>query len=480
MQAIEQHPYVNQVLASFDHGSGAEFGERLEDDPALDFLEQELMKMGSLAHAAIDWPRVEQEALNILSDRSKDLKVFGSLLLCLFRGGSGERFALALWLLAGALESWWAQAWPYPGAKGDRARQMLFRQILQRASQHADTLSFDASQGDAQAVCQAALSRVLITLPAQLLPAEPVQSLQRTLASLATTFAAAKSASPEPQPVADSTVKPLAQAPGVSGTSVAPDSLTLDPDNERATRQSLLKVADLLTTTDPANPLGYQLRRHALWFSISGAPPTRDGVQTELAAISADRVADYLEALLKTAGADVWQRIEQSITASPFWLDGHWLSARMAQTLGHNRCAEAIRAALAALLERLPALQELTFSDGTQFLCDEARLWVHTPNAGSFAASSAANPWDQAYQQACEQLAGEGLVAAMQMLEDGLKSARDPRENFYWRLACARLLQHSGLTTLAQLQQQDLHQQLQGRALDTWEPGLLKQLEQSA
>ncbi|EBA01501.1 type VI secretion system protein TssA [Marinobacter sp. ELB17] len=482
MQTIEQHPYVNLVLATLDQGAGPEFGERLENDPALDFLEQELMKIGSLAHTGIDWPKVEREALSILSDRSKDLKVFGFLLLCLLRGGGGERFALALWLLAGVLDSWWAQAWPYPGVKGERARKMLFKQMLQRAAQHADALSFDASQGDGQAFCQAALSRILTLLSAQKLPAEPVKSLQQTLARLPTDFAPSKIINSANKSAGKSAEHPPADSakPATASLVIVPGSLTLDPDNERATRQSLLKVAELLTTTDVANPLGYQLRRHALWFSISGAPPTRDGVRTELAAISADRVADYQDALAKAAGSGVWQRIEQSVAASPFWLDGHWLSARAAQTLGHSRCAEAIRGALAAFVERLPTLQDLTFSDGTEFLCAEARLWLQAPQVGSTSTPSAASPWNQAYQQACERLANSGLAAAMQILEDGLLSAREPRERFYWRLASNRLLQHSGMTTLAQQQQQDLRQQLLGRTLETWEPGLLKQLEQSA
>jgi type VI secretion system protein VasJ len=482
MQAIEQHPYVNLVLATLDQGAGLEFGEHLEDDPALDFLEQELMKIGSLAHTTIDWPKVEREALNILSDRSKDSKVFGFLLLCLFRGGGGERFALALWLLAGVLDSWWAQAWPHPGVKGERARQMLFKQMLQRAAQHADALSFDASQGDGQAFCQAALSRILTLLSAQQLPAEPVKSLQQILARLPTGFAPSKIISSASKSAGKNAEPPPADSakPAKASLVIVPGSLTLDPSNERATRQSLLKVAELLTTTDVANPLGYQLRRHALWFSISGAPPTRDGVRTELAAISADRVADYQDALAKAAGSGVWQRIEQSVAASPFWLDGHWLSARAAQTLGHSGCAEAIRGALAAFVERLPTLKDLTFSDGTEFLCPEARLWLQAPQLGSTAPPSAASPWNQAYQQACERLADSGLAAAMQILEDGLLSAREPRERFYWRLASNRLLQHSGLITLAQQQQQDLRQQLLGRTLDTWEPGLLKQLEQPA
>ena len=482
MQAIEQHPYVNQVLAPLGQGAGSESGAPLEDDPALDFLEQELMKMGSLAHTSIDWPKVEREALGILSDRSKNLKVLGFLLLCLVRGGGGERFALALWLLAGVLDSWWAYAWPHPGVKGERARQMLFKQIVQRAAQHADALSFDASQGDGKAFCQATLSRILTLLPAQQLPPEPVKGLQQTLARLPVDFApskiaslaekgAGKSAEPTPENAAK---------PATASVTIAPGTLTLDPDNERATRQSLLKVAELLTTTDVANPLGYQLRRHALWFSISGAPPTRDGVRTELAAISADRVADYLDALAKAANSDVWQRIEQSVAASPFWLDGHWLSARAAQALGYSRCAQAIHDSLAAFVERLPDLLNLAFSDGTEFLCAEARLWLQAPRSQGPSSPSAGSPWDQTYQQACERLADSGLAAAMQLLEDGLLSAREPRERFYWRLASSRLLQHSGLTTLAQQQQQDLQQQLQGRTLESWEPDLLKQLEQPA
>lgn len=108
----------------------------------------------------------------------------------------------------------------------------------------------------------------------------------------------------------------------------------LDPGNERATRQSLLRVAELLTGTEPANPLGYRLRRYAIWHAIASAPPSRDGQRTDLAAVSADRVADYREALERGADLSLWQRIEQSLSVSPFWLDGHWLSAGRPPTWG--------------------------------------------------------------------------------------------------------------------------------------------------
>ena len=131
MQIIEQHPYVEQVVSPLPGDSGV--GEALGDDATLESLENEIMKVGSLAHTDIDWSKVESDALTILSDRSKDLKVLGFLLVALQRGGDGERFALSLYLLHRVLDEWWEQAWPYPGETGKRARKMMFTQMLQRA-----------------------------------------------------------------------------------------------------------------------------------------------------------------------------------------------------------------------------------------------------------------------------------------------------------------------------------------------------------
>ncbi|WP_291948600.1 type VI secretion system ImpA family N-terminal domain-containing protein, partial [Marinobacter sp.] len=93
MQVIEQHPYIEQVVRPLEGESPA--GRGLGEDAALVILEDEIMKIGSLAHTDIDWGKVESESLKILSARSKDLKVLGFLLIALQRGGDGERFALS-------------------------------------------------------------------------------------------------------------------------------------------------------------------------------------------------------------------------------------------------------------------------------------------------------------------------------------------------------------------------------------------------
>lgn len=471
MQAVEQHPYAEQVIDALPGDSAV--GKALGDDPVLDYLDSEIMKIGSLAHAGIDWAKVESASLRLLSDRSKDLKVFGFLLLCLQRGGNGERFALSLHLLHQVLKSWWVDAWPYPGDRGKRPRTLLFNQMIQRAEQAVAGLGFDAAVGDGRSYCLGLTEQLKLVAESAGLPTEGLADLHRSIRSLpaassvADSTPAEKTASTDPAPTTST-------ATAVSSPSLG--SLTLDAGNERATRQSLLKVAELLTELSPGEPLGYQLRRYAIWYSIAAVPSARDGVKTDLAAVSADRVADYREALAKQPDYALWQRIEQSLSVSPFWLEGHWYSAQVAQSLGLTGCADAIRQCLQEFIERLPKLAEMTFSDGTPFVPKAVADWLLSVPAKRSEAGTGES-WDQAYEIACEQLESEGLAPALQGLENGLAGAREPRSQFYWRLMSAELLQQSGLATLAQQQVQDLREQTRDITLEQWEPGLMARLE---
>lgn len=477
MQAVEQHPYVDQVLAPLvgDCAVGTALGE----DPTLEFLENEVMKVGSLAHTGIEWGRIEQQALQVLADRSKDLKVLGFLLLCLQRGGNGERFALSLYLLHRVLDSWWSDAWPYPGEKGKRPRRLLFGQIMQRAAKAIDSLRFDGGVGDGRQFCLDLLARLEHQVEPLGIPDEGLVGLQRSIERLPVS-GQAEASPPDSRPGADVRQAESSGSEANTLASTRPSAslgnVSFEPGNERATRQSLLKVADLLTDVSPGDPLGYQLRRYAIWHAITAAPPTRDGARTDLAAVSADRVADYREALARGADIALWQRIEQSLSVSPFWLEGHWLSAEAAGSLDHSDCAEAIRNDLKAFVDRLPALAEMTFNDGSPFLPKPVSEWLRatsTPGAGE----GSGQPWELAYQQACEQLEQTGLTAAMQTLDQGLADAIEPRDRFHWRLMSVELLRRAGLEALAQQQAEDLQEQIRGRPLEQWEPGLMARLE---
>ncbi|MDL0430912.1 type VI secretion system protein TssA [Marinobacter sp. TBZ242] len=479
MQAVEQHPYVEQVLSAFPGESAT--GENLMDDVTMEYLENEIMKVGSLAHTGVEWGKVESESLRLLSDTSKDLKVLGFLMLCLQRGGNGERFALSLYLLHRVLDSWWDDAWPYPGDKGKRARRMLLTQILQRALKEVSALSFDGGVGDGREFCLTTLEKLTEQAAARELPDDALLDLRRAVEKLPS-----PSDMPKPSETTEKTGTASPSSPAgppasqrSSASSASLGSLTLDPANERATRQSLLKVADMLTETTPGDSLGYQLRRYAIWQTITSVPPARDGIKSDLAAVSADRVADYRESLAKSPDLALWQRIEQSLSVSPFWLEGHWLSAQVASALGHEVCAEAIRTAVKAFVERLPELADMTFNDGTPFLPKAVADWMLSgPARGGSVGST--NSWDQAYDDALGVMEQKGLAPAMQLLEEGLEAAREPRDRFYWRLMSSQLMKDSGMKSLAKQQVQDLREQTRGMSLEDWEPGLVARLDRLA
>lgn len=473
MQAVEEHPYVEQVVAPLKGESPC--GEALGEDPALEFLENEIMKIGSLAHTGIDWTKVERESLRLLSDMSKDIKVLGFLLLALQRGGNGERFALSIHLLCQVLENWWIDAWPYPGDKGARPRRLMFGQMMQRAAAEVDKIAFDSAVGDGRSFCLARLDKLAELAEAQSIPTEGVLDLKRTINNMPEAGQAgskSEAGKPAPQPTPQTDPAPDS-TPSMASASLG--SLSLDPKNERATRQSLLKVADLLTELSPASPLGYQMRRYAIWQAITTAPTARDGIRSDLAAVSSDRVSEYLESLARGGNMALWGRIEQSLAVSPFWLEGHYLSARAAEAVGHPKCAEAIRVALKEFVERLPALADMTFSDGTPFLPKPVSEWLLTSSSGGNAGTGA--DWQAAYETAQDVLKQKGLAPAMQLLEDGLAEAREPRSQFYWRLVSADLLRDSGMKTLARQQVADLRAQTRDMKLEDWEPSLMAHLE---
>lgn len=483
MQAVEQHPYVEPVLAVFSGENPA--GESLAEDATMEYLENEIMKIGSLAHTGVEWSKVESESLRLLSDTSKDLKVLGFLLICLQRGGDGERFALSLLLLDQVLDSWWEDAWPYPGAKGKRARKMLFTQMLQRARKEVATVSFDPGVGDGREYCRTLLSRLDEQAKDRELPDDGLFDLRRAVEKLPSPAEAPEpgKATAQNSASASTSQNQEGQPQSSAAGSVSLGNLTLDSSNERSMRQNLLKVADLLTELTPSEPLGYELRRYALWQSITSVPPTRDGVKTDLAAVSADRVSDYREALDKSPELALWQRIEQSLSVSPFWLEGHWLSAQVAGALGHHDCAEGIRQAVKAFVDRLPELADATFNDGTAFLPKAAADWLFSGPAeggAGLGARGGASAWESAYEDATATLKQKGLAPAMQLLEEGLEGAREPRDRFYWRLMSSQLMKDSGMKGLARQQIQDLREQTREMSLSDWEPGLMARLDRLA
>ncbi len=92
--------------------------------------------------------------------------------------------------------------------------------------------------------------------------------------------------------------------------------IAIDSHDDKAWRDTLLKVAAILCERQPDSPQGYRLRRHALWQSITSTPQAESDGRTPLAAVSADMVADY-QSRLASADMALWQQVEKSVLLEP-------------------------------------------------------------------------------------------------------------------------------------------------------------------
>ncbi|WP_368543501.1 type VI secretion system protein TssA [Enterobacter soli] len=413
-----------------------------DDNPEWEYVDGEIVKLGSLNHAQLDLPELQRRGLRLLASESKDFRLVSHLLRTLQHAGD---HLLAVQMLAQYVSHYWGAAWPQSAANKTRFASQILKRFEPGIATVAPALRDDLSGALAKlAVCWQEAGE-----PALASAVDALSALcQRAF----------RDAAPPPESVT------AAPAPAVA-VQAAP-TVSVDSHDEKAWRDTLLKVASILCERHPAQGQGYRLRRHALWQGITSAPLAESDGRTPLAAVSADRVADY-EARFARADMALWQEVEQSLLRAPYWLDGHHLSARIAQSLGYREVAQAIRDEARGFLARLPGLVELLFTDRTPFASETTRQWLSDEPAAAAASDVAQQVWQRHQEQ--------GLEATLAWLEQ--QPEGNPRARFYREYLTAQLLDASGMAALARQHYHTLYQSARHVALAEWEPELLQQLE---
>lgn len=461
---MDLNQYLDKVSRPISEANP--IGERLSDDVLFDYVEGQMMKVGSLSHSEVQWHEVESAALKLLETKSKDLKLLTYLLQCLQHQCSLERFSCSLALLERFMASFWETCHPAPGPRGVLPRRKFFAQIVQRTLKAAEGLDTDFCDPDTKSVLLQSLKALCDTAAAKELPVDELQALEAKLKRRFSSEPANK-----PKPAQESS----AGESRSSSESRDMPRLEIDNSSDKATKQALLKVADFIAENPAGMALGLRLRRFAIWFSVTSAPENANAKgETSLMPISADRVAEYRSQLAKSPDLALLRRIEQSLSLSPFWIDGHCLSAQLAQTLGQPAWAQAILEETAAFVERLPALLDMSFKGGVPFVSKETRSWLN----GSEQQGSGSAEGNSYEQEIWELAASGGLSLAFAALNDKLHKATEPRDKFYLRLLGADLKDKHQLGAMAEVEYQVLLGQATDTSLADWEPGLMSRLQQ--
>ena len=438
-----------------------------DDNPDWEYIDGDMLKLGSLAHSQLDIPEIQRRGLTLLASKSKDFRLLTHLLRTLQHAGDP---LLALRLLALYVEHYWTVAAPGMAHKKRFAAQVIkrFEAGISGFAENAAATQRDLLLGE--------LAKLALLWQDN----NATELAQATDDVAALYMRAFRDSEPAETPVAAqsavasvplSTV-PVASAPAPSSVAPAP-VMNIDSHDDKAWRDTLLKVAAILCERQPDVPLGYRLRRHALWLAITSAPQAESNGRTPLAAFPADMMDDY-QARLNNADMTLWQQVEKSALLAPYWFDGHYLSAQVAQRLGYTAVAEAIHEEAIGFLTRLPQLSTLLFNDHTPFISSQTKQWMTASpsSAQPVSAQQSGEEWQNALACFTEQ----GLEAALRYLDTLPEGS--PRDQFYRQYFGAQLMDDAGMAKMAQQQFRMLFNTGLRIVLAEWEPSLLEQLEQ--
>ncbi|MFJ4156886.1 type VI secretion system protein TssA [Pseudomonas sp. NPDC089752] len=443
------------------------------EDETYQAIDQEMVKLGGLQEASIDWGYIEEASCQYLGQQCKHLRIVAHLSVAWLRSGCWERWGFTLALLGGVIEGYWETAHPKPGPKGFLAKRKLVGLVLNRlidALPRLDRFTYTPAHA---AAAHSALTQLMNQREAAQLDATVLGELQRLLCKHTELASGAGERNAPKASASNHHAAPLAEV-------IASPKPRVSIGNERETRLAVLSMAELINQQDPYDPTGYQLRRFGLWAHIQAAPQTQQGSRTELMAVPRDIASDYEDAIAGTViDAALLQRIEKSVTACPYWIRGSFLAATAASRLAMGEVAEAIRAATARFVQRMPALQQLCFSDGRVFVDDQCLAWLKGAD-GQSEQSAASQEFASLREELVSQLETGGVEPVLLRLQGMQAGFRAPRERCHTTVIAADLLAARGVSWLAQDLCAGVARTMQHTTASDWEPEVFQRLEQYA
>lgn len=279
-----------------------------------------------------------------------------------------------------------------------------------------------------------------------------------------------------------------AQTPAAGGVS-APPVANAVPEGELKTVQAAMdlvrKVSTFLRSQDRKSIAPYRMLRSMRWDLLLSEPPNENG-KTRIEPPPAPR-RTYL-AGLRPQGQ--WEKLldegEATFAQPPFhfWLDLQQLIVAALEGLGpeYSAARSAVLQDLAILLQRLPKLSSLTFSDGTPFASPAAKSWIDEAvlpalGGGGPAPSPAPSGGDSrlsvAYEEAKVLVDRGDLVTAIASLQTLALPPRSRRAGFERRLDIALLCIRGNQIAMACPILEELNEEIERGGLAEWDPPLI-------
>lgn len=462
----------------------APLGSDISHSIDFEWLDTELMKVGSLAHESIEWDKIEKLSWKILTSESKDYRVLSFLIQALLQKNDLESFERSIELLKLFLEKNWL-AYPYQteGTRIDRNRQRFLTQILKRIAQKQEE-AFVVITKDQQDALIKHLQDINRHLKKKSVTLEEIDPLINSIEQVGVNHDIESR---------DITLQSSTTSSALSSTQKAGYSSFIQFLNAEKDRSFANRLIEQLEENEEFL-LAAMMRRMQLWDDIKEIPIHSNNGETTLSSPSQE-IISRANLLLNNDNVlfDEWLQLEQSLTRAPFWLDAHRISALIASKLFSLSFEIEIKKRLNDFLEKLPQLKTLTFSNGTPFITETTLHWlqedvVSTIQDGDLSAAIDAdtqkdfyqlNLWNNYLLQADEFYEKSGFTQALHYLHEQILQAQNLREKVLWELFISQIYRREGLDELANHNNQIIVTQIADTHLNEWEPQIFELLHSS-
>ena len=342
-------------------------------------IRHQISRIGLGGVRAVDWQQVVANAVVVVRERSKNLRIGAYLAYGLYETHGLRGLGVGFGVLCDMCDAYWNDLHPPPGRLRGRvlALEWLAEKVVAAldrsdAEMDASDLGFAVAQTERLVVSLTERSPVAGGVLGRLVPimrsrqaalVREAHERRRLAKATATGTASESSSGADPSGASEN-------CPG--------DDRTARQTRERSLRalaRSMLDVAHGLRAADVADVRAYTVQRAAIWLPVRELPPSVAG-RTELPPPAAE-IRGAIEAAM-TGGdcAGALALCEDAATDSLFWLDAHRISAEALVSLGHEAAARAILSEAGSLLCRLPALAGMSFKDGTPFAEPATKQWL--------------------------------------------------------------------------------------------------------
>lgn len=251
---------LNPALGTTPIAGAAPTGENARYDPDYEALEAEVKKMESLTGEKPAWPKVQELAQKLLSEKTKDVLVASYLGMAALQNSGFAALAQAIAIQRDLLKTFWDNLWPEQ--KRMRARVTALQWFNDRVAVAVNARNAGEQDREGLEKCSAAIKELSDAVAEKFTEEKPdLGAISRAFVDkLGTLAGGGEPAAQGEQAMADSGTEAAPSGGGGGGGPIK---------NRADAFRKLQEVANWLKRNDPHSPVAMLVQRAVAWGSMS-------------------------------------------------------------------------------------------------------------------------------------------------------------------------------------------------------------------